>query len=132
YRVFPNDSPNPPSGNVPTRDNSPADKEVDSATRDSSNGSLTFDAVLVNPSFAVANSVVNGINKSPNQLTGGEGPVTGAEVTITMTFNPPILLPADHYFLRVAVSSTSGDFVWLSAPAPVEPAIETWIRNDTI
>jgi len=132
YRVFPNDSTNPPSGNVPTRDNSPADNEFASATRDSSDGSLSFDVVLVNPSFAVANSVVNGINKSPNQLTGGEGPVTGAEVMITVTFNPPILLPADHYFFRPAVLSTSGDFLWLSAPAPVAPDLETWIRNDNI
>ena len=132
YGVFPNDSANPPSGNVPTRDNSPADKEVDSATRDSSNGSLTFDAVLVNSSFAVGNSVVNGINKSPNQLTGGEGPVTGAEVTITVTFNPPILLPADHYFFRPEVFSTSGDFLWLSAGTPVAPDLQSWIRNDNL
>jgi hypothetical protein len=86
----------------------------------------------VNSSFAVANSVVNGINPSPNQLTGGEGPVTGAEVTITVTFNPPISLPADHYFFRPAVSATSGDFLWLSAAAPVAPDLETWIRNDNI
>jgi hypothetical protein len=129
YRVFPNDSTNPPSANVPTRDNSPADNAIVAATRDSSDGSLTFDAVLVNSSFAVANSVVNGINPVPNQLTGGEGPVTGAEVTITVTFNPPISLPADHYFFRPAVSSTSGDFLWLSAPAPVAPDLESWIRN---
>jgi hypothetical protein len=132
YRVFPNDSVNPPSGNVPTRDNSPAAKEIDSATRDSSNGSLSFDATLVNSNFTVANSVVNGINKSPNQLTGGEGPVTGAEVTITVTFNPPILLPPDHYFFRPEAFSTSGNFLWLSAPAPVAPDLQTWIRNDNI
>jgi hypothetical protein len=132
YRVFPNDSVNPPSGMVPTRDNSPADNEIDSATRDSSDGSLTFDATLANPSFTVANSVVNGINKSPNQFTGGEGPVTGAEVTITVTFNPPISLPADHYFFRPAVVSSSGDFLWLSAPAPVAPDLQTWIRNDNL
>jgi hypothetical protein len=42
YRVFPNDSINPPSGNVPTRMNSPADVEVDSATRDSSVRTLVF------------------------------------------------------------------------------------------
>ena len=132
YRVFPNDSVNPPSGIVPTRDNSPADNEIDSATRDSGDGSLTFDAVLVNASFAVANSVMNGINKVPNQLTGGEGPVTGAEVTITVTFNPPISLPADHYFFRPAVVSSSGDFLWLSAPAPVAPDLQSWIRNDNL
>jgi hypothetical protein len=127
YRVFPNDSVNPPSGSVPTRDNSPADNATVAA--DSSAGSLTFDAVLVNSSFAVANSVVNGINPVPNQLTGGEGAVTGAEVTITVTFNPPISLPADHYFFRPSVTLTSGDFLWLSAAAPVAPDLETWIRN---
>jgi hypothetical protein len=132
YRVFPNDSTNPPSGSVPTRDNSPADTAIAAATRDSGGGSLTFDAVVVNSSFAVANSVVNGINPVPNQLTGGEGAVTGTEVTITVTFNPPISLPADHYFFRPAVTLTSGDFLWLSAPAPVAPDLESWIRNDNI
>jgi hypothetical protein len=78
YRVFPNDSVNPPSGTVPTRDNSPADTATVAA--DSSDGSLTFDAVLVNSSFAVANSVVSGINPVPNQLTGGEGAVTGGSL----------------------------------------------------
>src|SRR5215471_15855360 len=34
YHVFPKDSANPPSGNVPTRTNSPADVEIGSATRD--------------------------------------------------------------------------------------------------
>ena len=139
YRVFPNDSTDPPSGNVPTRVNSPADNEIDSATRDSSDGSLTFTATLVNPIYTVANSVVNGINKIPNQFTGGEGPVTGTEVTITVTFNPPITLPADHYFFRPAVFSTSGDFLWLSAPQPIvapgtpfTPDLQSWIRNDNL
>jgi hypothetical protein len=132
YRVFPNDSANPPSSSVPTRDNSPADNAFTSATRDSANGGLTIDGMLMNPSFNVANSVVNGINKSPNQLTGGDGAVTGAEVMITVTFNPPILLPADHYFFRPEVLSTSGNFLWLSAGTPVAPDLESWIRNDNL
>src|SRR6266498_1714460 len=33
YHVFPLDSADPPSGNVPSRANSPADVEIDSATR---------------------------------------------------------------------------------------------------
>jgi hypothetical protein len=139
YHVFPVDSTNPPSGNVPTRGNSPADVEIDSATSDGSEGTLTFTATLLNPSFTVANSVVNGINKIPNQTTGGEGPVTGAEVLITVTFNPPIELPADRYFFRPEVSLSSGDFLWLSAPKPIvapgtpfTPDLQSWIRNDNL
>src|SRR6266568_9023033 len=80
YHVFPGDSANPPSGNVPNRTNSPADVEIDSATRDSADGSLAFSATIVNPSFTASNSVVNGINKHPNEKTKGEGAVTGEEV----------------------------------------------------
>src|SRR6266446_9616186 len=93
YHVFPNDSANPPSGNVPTRANSPGDVEIDFATRDGADGSLSFTPTLLSPIFTVANSVVNGINKSPDQKTNGEGSVTGEAVLITVTFNPPILLP---------------------------------------
>src|SRR5437867_258262 len=77
YHVFPFDSANPPSGNVLTRSNSPADVEIDSATRDSADGGLTFTATIVSPSFSASNSVVNGINKHPNERTNGEGGVTG-------------------------------------------------------
>src|SRR6266852_465424 len=69
YHVFPLDSANPPSGNVPTRVNSPADVEIAAATRDGSLGTLGFTARLLNPSFSVANTVVNGINKVPNSTT---------------------------------------------------------------
>src|SRR5262245_51625249 len=119
YHVFPFDSVFPPSGNVPNRTNSPSDVEIDSATRDSVDGSLTFSATIVSASFTASNSVVNGINKQPAQRTNGEGPVTGTEVTITVQFNPPIALPADHYFFRPEVSLSSGDFLWLSAPRPI-------------
>src|SRR6266851_8663896 len=61
YHVFPNDSVNPPSGKVPTRANSPGDVEIDSSTRDSEDGSLSFTATVLNPTFTVSNSVVNGI-----------------------------------------------------------------------
>jgi hypothetical protein len=137
YHVFPGDSANPPSGNVPNRTNSPADVEIDSATRDSADGSLTFSATTVNPSFSVLNSVVNGINKSPGQKTNGEGAVTGQEVLITVHFNPPISLPADHYFFRPEVLLSSGDFLWLSAPKPTAPPLfagdlQSWIRNDDL
>ena len=138
YHVFPADSANPPSGNVPTRDNSPADVEINSATRDSSDSSLNFTPTPGGP-FTVANSVVNGIFKSPNQTTHGEGSVSGQEVLITVTFNPPIALPAGHYFFRPEVGLSSGNFLWLSAPKPILPPgtpfvgdLQSWIRNDNL
>ncbi len=139
YHVFPFDSAFPPSGNVPNRTNSPSDVEIDSATRDSADGTLSFSATLVNASFTASNSVVNGIHKNPNERTNGEGPVTGEEVTITVRFNPPIALPADHYFFRPEVRLSSGDFLWLSAPRPIvapgtpfAPDLQSWIRNDAL
>jgi hypothetical protein len=74
YRVFPKDS-GPPSGNVPTRVNSPSDMALEE--RDVSK---TFSTTVMNPSFPVANSVKPGpgtINPQPNQTTHGNGPVTG-------------------------------------------------------
>jgi len=142
--VFPADSVDPPSGNVPTRANSPADVEIDSATRDGSLGTLSFTATLVSSSFTVANSVVTGIKKKPNQATLGEGPVTGAEVQIAITFTPPIVLPAtpsplNHYFFRPEALVTGGDFLYLSAPRPiVAPGtpfvgdLQAWIRNSDL
>jgi len=139
YHVFPGDSTLPPSGNVLTRTNSPADVEIGSATRDSADGSLRFSATIVNSSFSVSNSVVNGINKHPNEKTNGEGAVTGEEVLITVRFNPPISLPAAHYFFRPEVLLSSGDFLWLSAPRPIiapgtpfMPDLQSWIRNDAL
>jgi len=139
YHVFPGDSANPPSGNVLTRTNSPADVEIDSATRDGDGGRLSFSATMVNPSFSVSNSVVNGINKHPNEKTNGEGAVTGEEVLITVNFNPPISLPADHYFFRPEVLLSRGDFLWLSAPKPIvapgtlfAPDLQSWMRNDAL
>ena len=139
YHVFPGDSANPPSGNVPTRINSPGDVEIGSATRDGLAGTLGFTSTLLNSAFTAANSVVNGINKLPNQMTGGEGPVTGQEVLISVTFNPPISLPADHYFFRPEVLLSGGDFLLLSAPKPIvapgspfTPDLQSWIRNDNL
>jgi len=139
YHVFPKDSANPPSGNVPTRVNSPADVEISSATRDSLAGTLSFSATLLNASFTAANSVVNGINKSPNQFTGGEGAVTGEEVRLDVTFTPQIVLSPDHYFFRPEVGLTSGNFLWLSAPKPIvppgtpfNPDLQSWTRNSNL
>jgi hypothetical protein len=137
YHVFPLDSANPPSGNVPTRVNSPADVEIAAATRDSSKGTLSYISNTLATSFSATNSTVNGINKVPNQTTGGEGPVTGEEIEITITFSSPILLAAGHYFFRPEVLVTGGDFLYLSAPKPiVSPPgtvfagdLQAWTRN---
>jgi hypothetical protein len=139
YHVFPNDSDTNRTITVPTRANSPGDVEIVAATRDSAAGSLSFNATVVSASFTAANSVVTGIHPSPGQFTGGEGPVTGQEITITVTFNPPISLTADHYFFRPEVLLGSGNFLWLSAPKPiVSPGtpfmgdLQSWIRNDDL
>lgn len=139
YHVFPLDSVNPPSGNVPTRTNSPADVEIASATRDSLGGTLSYTVTVLNNSFSASNSVVNGINKFPNQFTWGEGPVTGREVMLQVTFNPPVALPGGHYFFRPEVLLSSGNFLWLSAPKPIVPPgtpfaedLQSWIRNDNL
>jgi hypothetical protein len=138
YRVFPKDSTSPPSGNVLTRVNSPSDVEFES--RDSSaTGGLKFTPALLHDRFTTANSVLNGINKLPNQFTGGDGPVTGEEVSFNLAFTTPLDLPADHYFFVPQVLLTSGDFFWLSAPRPIVPPgtpfplgftdLQTWMRN---
>jgi hypothetical protein len=134
YHVFPTDSVNPPSGNVVSRTNSPADVEIAAATRDGAAGSLSFTPSLVNSSFMVANTVINGINPKPNQFTGGEGPATGQEVLISVSFLPPVDLPADHYFFRPEVELSTGNFLWLSAAGPPSFAgdLQTWIRNDDL
>jgi hypothetical protein len=142
YHVFPVDSANPPDGRVPTRTNSPSDNQF--AAFDSGLGSLNFSASILNPSFTAANSVVNGINASPNQFTGGEGSVTGEEVQFNITFLTPFFVGAtDHDFFRPEVGLASGNFLWLSAPKPiVSPGtafqfpggsatdLQSWIRND--
>jgi hypothetical protein len=141
YHLFPGDTdpanqvvPNPI---VPTRDGSPADFEIVEATRDGADGSLTFTPAVLADTFTAATSIVDGIHKLPGQTTGGEGAVTGKEVSITLTFHPPIALPADQYFFRPEVRLSSGNFLWLSAPKPiVDPGTpfvsdkQTWMRND--
>ena len=137
YRVFPLDS-GPPSGNVLTRVNSPSDVAFDS--RDSGAGGLTF-LTVGGGTFTADNSVLNGINKFPNQKTGGEGPVTGLEVTITASLITPFILPANHYFLvpQVLLSNANEEFYWLSAPKPIVPPgtpflpdLQAWIRNENL
>jgi hypothetical protein len=141
YHVFPVDSANtdPLAGNVPSRTNSPSDVEIDSATRDASQRSLRFSTTLLNANFSALNTVVNGINKKPLNTTRGEGPATGEEVEIAITFASPIILPAGNYFFRPEVLVNGGDFLYLSAPKPiVAPGIaiagdrQAWIRNSKL
>jgi PEP-CTERM motif len=145
YRVFPADSnvgrtTGPPTfstSQVPTRVNSPSDVELDD--RNSSTGTLSYSASILNPSFTAANSVLNGIHPIPNQTTGGDGAVTGEEVQFTVNFTTPFDLPADHYFFVPQVADSAGNFFWLSAPRPIVapgtpfPAgitdLQEWIRN---
>src|SRR5262245_9166351 len=51
YHVFPRDS-GAPSGRVPSRVNSPADVEIDSATRDGDLGTLEFSASVLDRRFS--------------------------------------------------------------------------------
>jgi hypothetical protein len=139
YHVFPKDSVEPPSGNVPSRVNSPADVEIGAATRDGSLGTLTTRSTLLNASSSVLNTVVTGIHKAPGNVTHGEGPATGELVQIDITFDPPILLPADHYFFRPEVQVAGGDFLYVSAPRPIVPPgtpfvgdLQAWIRNSDL
>src|SRR5215468_7700870 len=87
----------PPSGKVPSRTNSPSDNEIDSATRDANDGTLSFFYNSLNANFSVSNTVVNGINpfnvngKTDANRTGGEGPASGEEVEITVAFTKPIV-----------------------------------------
>jgi PEP-CTERM motif-containing protein len=141
YHVFPGDSdvgrtsgaPTFSTSQVPTRVNSPGDVEIGAATRDSVAGSLNFIASLINPTFNVANTVVNGIHPMPGQFTGGEGPTTSEEVLLSVTFTVPVDLPADHYFFRPEALLSSGNFLWLSAPKPPGATdLQSWTRNDNL
>jgi hypothetical protein len=144
YHRFPEDPlDSPPSGNVPSRTNSPSDNEIDTATRDASDGTLSFYYSSLNANFSVSNTVINGINPfkvngtTDANRTGGEGPASGEEVQITITFTKPIVLPPGHYFFRPEVLVNGGDFLYLSAPRPMvsPPAtplaqdLQAWIRN---
>ena len=136
YRVFPNDSTNPPSGNVPTRTNSPADVAL--AERDSLTGDLLSVATVLSSQFTVSNSVQpGGIHPSPNFNTKGDGPVTGTEVLFTVSFDS-LSLPADHYFFIPQVEVDGGEFLWLSAPKPITQGtpfvgdLQSWTRDQAL
>jgi len=145
YRVFPLDSDvgrtsGPPTfstAQVPTRVNSPSD--VAFATRSSTAAEVLFVPATVQASFTAANSVLNGIHPMPGQFTGGDGAVTGQEVSFNLSFSSALDLPADHYFFIPQVRLTTGEFLWLSAPRPIVPPgtafpsgstdLQSWIRN---
>lgn len=71
------------------------------------------------PNYTLFNSVLNGIHPFPNQTTGGEGPVAGNEVQLTMAFNPPLTLDAGHYFFVPQVHLVADSFLWSSAARPI-------------
>jgi len=132
YRVFPFDSDTVRTINVLTRANSPSD--VAFAERDSAGG-LSFSTSTLATNFTASNSVLNGINKFPNQTTGGEGAVTGNEVLFTVNFTTPLDLAADHYFFVPQVQLSNGNFYWLSSARPnpaVTPDLQAWIRNGNL
>lgn len=135
YNKFPLDSVIPPSGRVLSRVNSPADVEIDGATRDGREGTLRFSTYSLNAGFSVPNTVVNGINPTPSR-TGGEGPSSGEAVQIMITFTKPIVLPAGQYFFRPEVLVNGGDFLYLSAPrspgVPFVGDLQAWIRSSRL
>jgi len=139
YHVFSEDSDVSRIAHVPSRANSPSDVEIDSATRDGKLGTLVFSPSLVSDSISVGNSVVDGINPAPTNLTHGDRAASGEEVQIAITFNPPIVLPAGHYFFRPEVQVAGADFLYLSAPRPIVPPgisfvgdLQAWIRNSAL
>jgi hypothetical protein len=136
YRVFPNDSQVPPSGNVPTRMNSPSDVAL--GERNGS-GIASTSVTSLSSSFTTVKSVQSGID--PNNLhTGGEAGVTGEEVQFDVTFTTPFDLQPDHYFFVPQVGLSDGEFFWLSASRPISgagttpfmPDLQEWIRNEAL
>jgi PEP-CTERM motif len=132
YHVFPADS-GAPSGNVPTRANSPSDVEFADRDTSPSPGNLTFTTTDLG-SFSALNSVQpGGIHPAPLQTTGGNGPISGEEVLFNVSFTTPFDLPADHYFFvpQVEVTDPSGNFFWLSAPKtiPAPADLQSWTRD---
>lgn len=135
YRVFPLDSNDPPSGQVPTRANSPSDVAFESRT---SGSDLTFSTTSLG-NLSVANTVIDGIHPSPGQQTGGEGPENGAEFLFNVNFLTPLTLADGHYFFVPQVALSSGTFLWLSATRPIvapgtpfAPDLQAWIRSSEL
>jgi hypothetical protein len=133
YHVFPTDSNAGRTPQVPTRTNSPGDKRFDA--RSTEDGSLQFTTHLLNPSFTVANSVIEGIFPQPNQFTGGEGSRMGQEVQFDVAFATPFELPAGQYFSvpQVLLGDPGGNFLWLSAPfSEFSGDLQLWVRQGSL
>jgi hypothetical protein len=141
YRVFPNDSDLNRTIKVPTRNNSPADNEIDNF--DSAAGDLSFSSRVLNRSFT-AQASVSGADKIAVH-SGGNGPVTGEEVQFNVKFLSTLDLPAGHYFFvpKIGLKDTApaaADFLDLSAPRPIAPPgtpfpagntdLQSWMRFD--
>jgi hypothetical protein len=150
YRTFPQDSETsatdgPPTfstSQVPTRVNSPSD--VAYLDRSSADGNLTFSASQ-SGSFTANNSVSpGGINPKPNNVSGGNGPITGDETIFSVSFLTAVLLDPGHYFFvpQVLISAADGEFYWLSAPKPITSPgtpfppgftdLEGWTRDEAL
>src|SRR5207249_1050150 len=93
-------------------------------SRDLASSELTFTTSILSPTFTALNSVQpSGIHPTPLQTTGGNGPLTGQEVQINVTFTTPFNLPSDHFFFVPQISLTNGgQFYWLSASRPISGA----------
>jgi len=130
YHVFPLDSAFPPQATCPHGSTRPRMSKSILPLAPKVSGSLKFSTSILSASLFVANSAVNGISKLPNNVTTmGEGPVTGEEVEITITFTSPIVLPPGRYFFRPEVLLTSGDFLYLSAPRPIAPPANPFVGD---
>jgi MYXO-CTERM domain-containing protein len=150
YRVFPalsdvGRTSGPPTfstPNVPTRVNSPSDVEL--VDRDTATGTLSFTPTVLATSVTALNSVQpGGIHPQPGQTTGGNGQVTGEQVSFDVSFSPPFdLLPGQYFFVPQVQITNGGEFLWLSAPRPiVAPGtpfppgftdLQSWTRDGTI
>ena len=116
YRVFPLNSTNPPSGNVPTRTNSPSD--VAFASRDASVGEVMFSTSTLNPTFTVGNSVVTGINPLPNVFTGERSGVRARGAT-RLQLPESAGFGCGTLFLRPAGSALKRDLPVVIRPKPI-------------
>ena len=109
------------------------------ATRSSTAAELMFVPAIVQMSFTAANSVLNGIHPMPGQFTGGDGAVTGQEVTLqhlvlerAQPARRPLLLrpasPGDERRVPLAVGAAADRAPGVPFPAG-STDLQSWIRN---